>query len=172
MKTTRFAALGAALLIGVGATIAQSQPATQPPTTQPPAGAQAGRGHDGHDGHDGRGMRGMRGMRGGRGAGRALFRGIELSDAQKTQVKSIHEKYQQQRQTLWKPEQGTDGRRQRPDSATRVQLQSLMERQTAELRSVLTPAQQTTFDKNRAEFRQRAEARMKEGRNRPERNGR
>ena len=137
---------------------------TSAPAPQPPAGAH-GQGHDGHDG------RGMRGMRGGRGqAGRALFRGIDLTDAQKSQVKTIHEKYAKQRQTLWTPERGTDGRRQRPDSATRVQLQSLMEKQTAELRGVLTPAQQTTFDKNRAELRQRAEARMKEGRG--PRNGR
>ena len=161
MKTTRFVALGAALLIGVGAAAAQAQT-----TTQPPAGAQAERGHDGH------GKRGMRGARGGGQAGRALFRGIDLSDAQKAQVKSIHEKYKQQREALWKPERGTDGRRQRPDSATRVQIQSLMERQTAELRGVLTPAQQTTFDQNRDALRQRAESRMKEGRNRPGRSGR
>jgi Spy/CpxP family protein refolding chaperone len=161
MKTTRFAALGAALLIGMGAT-AQAQ--TTAPAPQPPAGAEAGRGHQGH-GKDG--MRGQRGMRGGRGqAGRALFRGIDLSETQKSQVKTIHEKYAQQRQAIWKPERGTDGRMQRPDSATRVQLQSLMEKQTAELRGVLTPAQQTTFDQNRAELRQRAEARMKDGRGR------
>jgi Spy/CpxP family protein refolding chaperone len=151
MTTTRFAALGAAFLIGAGSS-AHAQTTT--PAPQPPAGAQAEGGHQGHHG---------RGPRGGRGEfGRALFRGIDLSDAQKAQLKTIHEKYAEQRQALWKPERGTDGRVQRPDSATRVQLQSLMEKQTAELRGVLTPAQQPTFDKNRAELRQRAEARMKE----------
>jgi Spy/CpxP family protein refolding chaperone len=164
MKTTRFAALGAAVLIGVGASALHAQTTT--PAPQP--GASAGQQGGPQDGQRrGDGMR--RGGRAGQ-AGRALFRGIDLSDAQRTQIRTIHEKYATQRKALWTPQRGAEGRRQRPDSATRVQLQGLMERQTAELRGVLTPAQQATFDQNRAQLRERAQARM-QGQGRPGRRG-
>lgn len=159
MKTFRVAALAAALLVAVGTT-AQAQTTT--PAPQPNAGAKQG-GQPGHAGHgqgEGRGRRGRGEMM----MGRALFRGIELSDAQKTQMRAIHTKYGEQRRAIWTPQRDSAARRQRPDSATRAKMVALRERETAEVRGLLTPAQQSTFDQNRAQMRQRAEARMKEGR--------
>jgi len=79
---------------------------------------------------------------GGRGGGRmaALFNGITLTDAQQKQVDSIRTAYQPQMQSA-----GQD----------RAARRDLMQKQTADLRSVLTSDQQTTFDKNLADMRSR-----------------
>ena len=83
---------------------------------------------------------------GGGGGGRggrmmaALFNGITLTDAQQKQVDSIHTAYQPQMQSA-----GQD----------RAARRDLMQKQTADFRSVLTSDQQTTFDKNLADMRSR-----------------
>jgi Spy/CpxP family protein refolding chaperone len=97
-------------------------------------------------------MRGMR--RGAMQPGRALFRGITLTDAQQAQVKTIQEKYRPQFQTL--REEMRSGR----DSAgpipeTRARMQQLMQAQQQELRGVLTADQQRTFDANVKDMRER-----------------
>jgi Spy/CpxP family protein refolding chaperone len=155
MKGLRFAALGAALAFGAATAIAQ------PPAdgSQRPAAGQ----------HRG----GMRGMRGGA-AGGALFRGVTLTDAQKAQVKTIRQKYAEQRRSLmgqYRPRDtsgATQGQRVRPDSATRAQMQTqvrdLMQREIAETRGILTTEQQQTFDRNVATMRERGEARGGKGR--------
>lgn len=70
----------------------------------------------------------------------ALFQGITLTDAQQKQVDSIRTAYRPQMQSA-----GQD----------RAARRDLMQKQTADLRTVLTPDQQTTFDKNMADMRSR-----------------
>ena len=148
MKGLRFAALGAALAIGAASAIAQ------PPATNAPQRPAAGQ---------------HRGGRGGRdfAAGRALFRGVTLTDAQKEQLKTIRQKYAEQRRSLaGQYRQGSGGaqaQRVRPDSATRAQrmtqMRDLMQREITETRGILSADQQRTFDQNVATMRQRAESR-------------
>jgi Spy/CpxP family protein refolding chaperone len=72
-----------------------------------------------------------------------VMKGITLSDAQKAQVDSIHNAYRSQFQALGQP--GPDTRQQRRD---------LMMKQSGDVRSVLTPDQQTIYDKNIADMRE------------------
>lgn len=88
---------------------------------------------------------------GGGGRGRmmqAMFEGIDLSDVQRKTIDSIRTSYQPQFEQL----------RGQGESA-RPQMRDLMQKQTADIRSVLTPDQQKTFDKNREAMR----ARMQQG---------
>jgi Spy/CpxP family protein refolding chaperone len=106
------------------------------------------------------GPRGMKGgeMRGG-------FRGVNLSDAQKSQMKAIHAKYEPQAKPLMesmKPAmQNARAARQRGDTAaaraafagtadTRTKLQALRQQERNELRGILTAEQQKTLDANLA----------------------
>lgn len=113
-----------------------------------------------------------RGKRGQMGPGRNLLRGVNPTDAQKAQIKTIHEKYQTQFQSLrtaMKPAMDeAKAARQRGDTAgvraafaktaaSRQQAQDLRTREAAEIRAVLTPAQQTTFDANVAKAKERGE---------------
>ena len=91
---------------------------------------------------------------GGQGSGRGgarmmemLMQGIALSDAQKTQVDSINTAFRAQMPTMTP---GTP-----PDSATREKMRETREKQYAAIRAVLTTEQQTTFDKNLQEMRNR-----------------
>jgi ribonuclease E len=164
----RALSLGAALSVGAAA-IAQT-PARTP--DQPPRGGaeQGARRGDGQD----------RQQR--RGGGGPLFRDIALSEQQQTRVREIQQRYAQERRQLVqgarpaRPQgQPADGatRRPRPDSATRAQrraereqvrgkLQQLTDRQVADLRAVLTGAQQPTFDRNVAAMKQRVTERTGE----------
>src|SRR5215216_3559701 len=118
MRSLRTVALGAALIFGVAATAAAQS--TRPDT------APGGRDRS----SDTRKMR----MRGG--SARALFRGIELSDAQKQQIRTIRERHKPEFQVLReqrkqaRPQTG-DGR-QRPDSATVAQFRTLKESEPTE----------------------------------------
>jgi Spy/CpxP family protein refolding chaperone len=69
----------------------------------------------------------------------ALFQGITLSDAQQKQVDSIRTAYRPQMQS----------------ASDRSARRDLMQKETTDFRSVLTPDQQTTFDKNLSEMRSR-----------------
>jgi Spy/CpxP family protein refolding chaperone len=68
----------------------------------------------------------------------ALFQGITLTDAQQKQVDSIRAAYRPQIQ-----------------SAERDQRRDLMRKESADFRTILTPDQQTTYDKNLADMRSR-----------------
>lgn len=70
----------------------------------------------------------------------ALFQGITLTDAQQKQVDSIRTAYRPQMQSA-----GQD----------RGARRELMQKESADFRTVLTPDQQTTFDKNIADMRSR-----------------
>ena len=117
-----------------------------------------------------RGDRGM--MR--QGGMRGLFRGIELTQAQRDQMKTVNEKYRAQFQTIresLKPDlNAAHEARQRGDTVAaraafertkpaRDQMQALMQQQRTELRGVLTAEQQKTFDSNVAQMKERMEKR-------------
>jgi len=122
MKAIRIATLAAALCVGM-TSVAAAQ------GTEPPQG-------------QGRGER-MGGM---------LIKDINLTDAQKAQVKTIRDKYVPQLQELRKSVQATGGP---PDEATRAKMMDIQSKQTAEIRAILTADQQATFDKNLAEMKAR-----------------
>ena len=115
--------------------------------------------------------------------GRSLFRGIQLTDVQRTQIRAIHDKYRSQRQTLRDqlrtPMQDARAARERGDTAAvraalartapvRDQLQALADRERGELRATLTAEQQKTFDANVQRLRERM---TKQGEGRRERRG-
>jgi len=123
MKAIRIATLAAALCVGMtSVAVAQG--------TEPQGQGQ------------GRGER-MGGM---------LLKDINLTDAQKAQVKTIRDKYVPQLQELRKASQATGGP---PDEATRTKMMDIQNKQTNEIRAILTADQQATFDKNLAEMKAR-----------------
>lgn len=96
---------------------------------------------------------------------RGAFRNLNLTDAQKSQIKAIHQKYQPQAKPLidgMRPAmENARAARQRGDTAAaraavagtadaRSKLQTLREQERAEVRAILTPEQQKTFDANAA----------------------
>jgi Spy/CpxP family protein refolding chaperone len=123
MKAIRIATLAAALCVGM-TSVAAAQ------GTEPQGQGQ------------GRGER-MGGM---------LLKDINLTDAQKAQVKTIRDKYVPQLQELRKASQATGGP---PDEATRTKMMDIQNKQAADIRAILTADQQATFDKNLAEMKAR-----------------
>lgn len=116
--------------------------------------------------------------RGGQGRG-GLLRGVTLSDAEKTRVKAIRAKYQDEaktlRESLRPAMQDVRAARQKHDSvavkaawdrtaADRQKLQALMQRERAEIRAALTPENQKVFDANAKAMEQRRAEWKKNGR--------
>jgi Spy/CpxP family protein refolding chaperone len=86
----------------------------------------------------------------GRGPGRMmemLFKGIDLDAGQKARVDSIMTKYRAEMPPMTP---GTP-----PDDAARAKRREVMEKETADIRSVLTPDQAKVYDQNLAEMRER-----------------
>lgn len=148
MHSLRTVALGATLVFGLAAA----------------AGAQSTQGAE--RGSDRAGEQGRKGGRM-RGPGRALLRGIELSTAQREQLRAIQQRYRPQHDSLRTRLRDARRAEQRPDSATRAawrtQMQTLMTRQHSEIRAVLTPDQQKTFDANVVRMKERAADRGRGG---------
>lgn len=105
---------------------------------------------------------------------KGLFRGIELTQTQRDQMKVVNEKYRAQFKTLRESVQpdmkAAKEARQRGDTVaaraaverTRAghnQMQTLMQQQRSELRALLTPEQQSTFDANVQQMKERMERR-------------
>ena len=105
---------------------------------------------------------------------RGLFRDIDLTQAQRDQMKTVNEKYRPQfesiRESLKPDLKAAHDARQRGDTvaaraafertkAGREKMQSLMQQQRTEVRGLLTAAQQQTFDKNVAQMKERMEKR-------------
>lgn len=120
---------------------------------------------------------------GGRGPGHAAMRGVKPTEAQRAQIRAIHEKYKPQFESLratMKPAMDeAKAARQRGDTAaaraafaktaaSREQAQVLRTQEHAEIRAILTPAQQQTFDANVA--REKNRDRMHDGHGRRGRN--
>jgi Spy/CpxP family protein refolding chaperone len=159
MLKVRTLALGALLAVGVAAVSeAQANPT-------PPQGG-VDRGKMGH--HRGEGRKG--------GRGRGEFgRDLNLTDAQKTQIKAIHQKYQPQHQALReraKPfNEAARAARQKWDSVgfrtnterarqVMVSGEAIRTQETNEIRAILTAEQRTKFDARQKEMSERR-AKMK-----------
>jgi Spy/CpxP family protein refolding chaperone len=162
MRKSRVIGFAIAAILSVG-TVAQAQSTT----TQPRQPRHA----------TGRAARGER-VRGG------LLR-VTLSDAEKTRVKAIRAKYQDEaktlRESLRPAMQDVRAARQKHDSVAmkaawdrtvgdRQKLQALMQRERAEIRAALSPENQKVFDANAKAMEQRRAEWKKDGKG--ERNGR
>jgi Spy/CpxP family protein refolding chaperone len=103
-----------------------------------------------------------------------LFRGIDLTQSQRDQIKTVNEKYRGQFQTLresLKPDlKAAREARQRGDTvaaraawertnAGRERMRALTQQQLGEVRALLTPEQQQTLDRNAQQMRDRVEKR-------------
>ena len=121
---------GGALLVGCLALFLASAAAAAPAFAQGTpgsAGADSGRGGGGGGGRGGNG--------GGERMMEALFNGITLTDVQKKSADSIHAAYQ------WQIAKVTG-------TTPWITRRDLRQKEMADLRAVLTPAQQPAFDKN------------------------
>ena len=107
------------------------------------------------------GQKGKGDMRRGGGMGGMLLKDITLTDAQKDQIKIIREKYVPKQLELRKAVQATGGP---PDEATRAKMMELQSQQAAEIRTVLTPDQQKTFDHNLHELKEKMDEQRKDKR--------
>ncbi|NUO64575.1 MAG: hypothetical protein HOQ34_13470 [Gemmatimonadaceae bacterium] len=153
--------LALAIVAGAAATAGAQQ------TSQPAQGQRAERAQrdSSHRAQHESGRREKREARGARGEGRgmhgaALMRGVDLTDAQKSQVKAIHLKYQAQVDSIRdanKPAmEEARAARERGDTTAaraafekgRTQFEALREQELNEVRGVLTADQQKTFDAN------------------------
>ena len=119
-----------------------------------PNASVADAGRAGRDARDGRGP--GRGGPGGFRGDQALLRDITLSADQQQRVDSIRTRYRTQMEQM-RQQNGGDR------DAMRGQMRTMMEKQQAEIRDVLTPDQQRQFDQNVADMR----ARMERGGGRP-----
>jgi len=150
MSTVRTLALGALMVLGVAGVSAAQSPTTPKSRADSGYSRRSAR-------PDGQLRRGPAGGREGRGFGRDL----NLTDAQKTQMKAIRQKYQPQNQALRdraKPfMEAARTARQKGDSvAFRSNMekarqvmqsgQSVHTQENAEIRAILTPDQQAKFD--------------------------
>jgi Spy/CpxP family protein refolding chaperone len=132
MKAIRIAALGVALLAGSTA-VAGAQAATTPAPQQ--QGGPGGR----------------------RGGFNRSLAGIELTDAQKAKVAEINAKYQPEMQAIRESMQGGGDR-----AEAMKKMAAYRDKITPEIRAVLTPEQQTIYDKNIAEQKARMQQ-MRQG---------
>jgi Spy/CpxP family protein refolding chaperone len=176
MKRINAAALGAALLFGLSGIAAAQTPQTQgQKQSVTPRGDRPGRGDFRRGGHRGRFRRGF--ARGG--FDRRLVRDLNLTDAQRTQIRSIHDKYRPQFESIrtqartqfdniraLRQKGDTAGaraaiQRQRTEIGNRVQ--AIRTQELAEVRNVLTAEQRTRFDAAQAERKKRMEEWQKNG---------
>ena len=153
--------LALAVVAGAAATAGAQQ------TTQPAQGQRIERAHRDSSHRAKREARGVRGEGRGMHAAGALMRGVDLTDAQKAQVKTIHEKYQAQFKSIReanKPAmEEARAARQRGDTVAaraayekgRAQFESLREQELNEVRGVLSADQQKTFDANLQQMKAR-----------------
>ena len=121
-------AMAAALIVFGGATIAAAQQPTQPAQGQVLRHAK------------GPGARGK--------AAKRLFKGVQLSTAERANLKAVRQKYAEQRKTL-------------RASGDRTQLMALRKSEHSELRGALAPSNQAKFDANAAALQRRAAKRGK-----------
>ena len=137
MSWIKLAVAGIALCAGASVAGAQGAPAG---TTPPQGAAQGGQGRPG------------RGMA-------MLMEGITLSEAQQAKLDEIAARYRAERQKLMP--NGMQGGP--PDDATRAKMGEMMDKQSAEVRAILTADQQKLFDVN-VEKRKQAMQRPPSGR--------
>ena len=89
--------------------------------------------------------------------GSAALNGIEFTDAQKAKLEDIQKKYQPEMQSIRESAQSGDR------VEARKKFAVVREKQFAEIRAILTPAQQAVFDKHVEELRARSEQMQHQG---------
>ena len=184
MSKVRTAALSAAAVVGLAVFAGAQVPAKQDSTHR-----DGGPRHGQMDGMRRGGMRGGRGFGRGVGGDGHLMKNLNLTDAQKTRIKAIHEKYQpqmkSQREQAPTQFKGIRDARQKGDTsaaarqrfqAQREQFQqkvkAIRDQEQSEIRTVLTADQrakwdaaqkerQARFEKQRQRWEQRKGARGK-----------
>ena len=115
----------------------------------PPADSASPRQYGGDGGHGGMhgGMRG--GMRGGR-HGDPMMGGLDLTKDQRGKIQLIRDRYKLQADSMRLSSGNTSGR----DSTSRAAFRTMMTQEMGEIRGVLTPDQQKTFDNRMAKMRE------------------
>lgn len=170
MSRINAAALGAALLIGFAGVAGAQATGTQPPGAKAPTDRR------------GPGLEGRRGFgRGsGRGSGGSLARDLNLTDAQRAQIKTIHEKYRPQLEAIrsqLKPQvDNARALREKGDTAgareafgktrldARQRMLAIRQQEQGEIRNILTPGQRTKFDAAQAQRKKWMDEHAKDGR--------
>lgn len=165
MSKFRAAALSAAAVIGFAVYAGAQAPAKQDSTLRrgDRQGQMRQRGERGERGEFGRGGHGRRGFAGGHGEGR-LMKDLNLTDAQKSTIKSIHQKYRPQFEALRKQNEPQfkamrdarqkDGKLSDADRAKfrtqmeqfRTRADALRRQEQSEVRAVLTAEQRAKWD--------------------------
>ena len=155
MSSVRTLALGALMMVGV-AGVSAAQSTTTPPTRAQRSGEMQGR----------------------RGGGRGFGADLNLTDAQKAQIKTIRAKYKPQNEALRtqaKPfMEAARAARQKGDTvAARTNMekarqvmqggQNIRNQENAEIRAILTPDQQAKWDANQKKMAERGKAGHKWG---------
>jgi Spy/CpxP family protein refolding chaperone len=150
--SVRTLALGALMLVGAAGVAAAQSTATP---TRPDSGAYR------------RGPRAGGEFRARRGGGRDFYADLNLTAAQKAQIKTIREKYKTQFQSLRTQQKplmdAARAARQKGDTAAfrsdmqqaRALSQPIQTQENNEIRGVLTPEQQTKFDARQKEMADR-----------------
>lgn len=159
MSTIRSLALGAMMVAGF-AGVSAAQASSSTPRTRADSGWH----------RRGPGERGMAGERGERRGEFGFGRDLNLTDAQKTQIKAIRQKYQPQNQALRdraKPfmEAARTARQKGDTAAVRANMlkarevmqggESIRTQEMAEIRNVLTAEQRAKFDARQKEMAER-----------------
>lgn len=155
MKNISSAIVAGLLVFGSAAVVA-----AQAPTQAPQAHAQ----HAGKQGkHAGPGRR----------AGGAMLRGIQLTDAEKANLKNVNAKYAPQFKALREQNKGqgkiakgdTAAMRQRREANApqREAMKKIMDAERADLRGALSPANQAKFDANAKQMQDHFAKRAEKG---------
>ena len=177
MSRLNAAALGAALFIGISGVAGAQTPGTQSPGVKTPGE----KGVDGHRHGGGRGGERMRGgRRGGRGFERGFARDLNLTEAQRMQIRAIHDKYRPRIQAIHEQfktqSDAARALRQKGDTAgaraaftklrtdMQTRIQPIHQQQQAEIRNLLTAEQRTKFDAAQQKMKERMQNRDKDGR--------
>ena len=140
MARSLVSVLSFAALIAACSTNSPPQSSTIQPGSPNASTADAGR--------DGRGRGGPGGPGGIGRADQALLRNITLSADQQQRVDTIRARYRTQMEQM-------RGQNSGDRDANRSQMRTMMEKQQAEIRDVLTPDQQRVYDQNVADLRAR-----------------
>ena len=153
MSSVRTLALGALMIVGV-AGVSAAQSTTTPPTRSQRSGEMQGR----------------------RGGGRGFGADLNLTDAQKAQIKTIRAKYQPQNEALRnqaKPfmEAARTARQKGDTAAARTNMekarqimqggQTFRTQENAEIRAILTPDQQAKWDARQKQMGERGKGEHK-----------
>ena len=169
MKRTNAAALGAALLLAFAGVAGAQTPQTQGQSVKPRA--------EQENGPRARGVFGR--GRFGRGFSGRFVKDLNLTDAQKAQIKTIHEKYRPQLEAIRTQfrTQADNARalRQKGDTAAaraafqktradiQLRMQTIRQQEQADIRNILTAEQRTKWDAAQAAMKKRMDERQKNG---------